>query len=110
MLLETGGNVRFQVRPLENILFHGESPKPEKLILDGQQRLTTLTQVLAIERPAKTFDDRGKPISRYYYVDINATLDNEIDEGCEPVDQPAGRRMDLALATSEIARRHRKGG
>src|ERR1700758_3208405 len=43
MLLETGGDVRFQVRPIENLTFNGPIPEPEKLILDGQQRLTSLT-------------------------------------------------------------------
>src|SRR5882672_8474189 len=43
MLLETGGDVRFQVRPVENLIFDGKIPDPEKLILDGQQRLTSLT-------------------------------------------------------------------
>jgi uncharacterized protein with ParB-like and HNH nuclease domain len=45
MLLETGGDVRFQVRPIENLSFNGTIPEPERLILDGQQRLTSLTQV-----------------------------------------------------------------
>src|SRR5215468_7794900 len=51
MLLETGGDVHFQVRPIENVLFSGAIPQPDKLILDGQQRLTSLTQVLALDRP-----------------------------------------------------------
>ncbi len=105
MLLETGGNVRFQVRPVENVLFPGESPNPEKLILDGQQRLTTLTQVLAIDRPVKTFDDKGRPISRYYYIDINAALDSDLTEdvilaieGDRKLKSDFGRRIDLDLS------------
>src|SRR5207248_4870712 len=47
MLLQTGGDVRFQVRPVENLIFAGNTPGPEFLILDGQQRLTSLAQVLA---------------------------------------------------------------
>lgn len=53
MLLETGGEVRFEVRPVENVPSSG-LPSPEKLILDGQQRLTTLTQVLKLQGPVKT--------------------------------------------------------
>lgn len=34
MLLETGGEVRFQVRPVENVPLEGLAA-PEKLILDG---------------------------------------------------------------------------
>ena len=63
MLLETGGEVRFQVRPIENLDFVGQVPEPERLILDGQQRLTSLTQVLALNKPVKTFNEKGKPIS-----------------------------------------------
>src|SRR5262249_13523257 len=69
MLLETGGDVRFQVRPIENVVFDGKIPEPEKLILDGQQRLTSVTQVLALDRPVKTFDEKRNPINRYYYID-----------------------------------------
>jgi uncharacterized protein with ParB-like and HNH nuclease domain len=80
MLLETGGDVRFQVRPIENLVFEGKVPDPDKLILDGQQRLTSLTQVLALDRPVKTFDEKGKHISRYYYIDINAALEGEMSD------------------------------
>src|SRR5207248_11280575 len=55
MLLETGGEAKFQVRLIEGI-----DPLPgtaattqsaEQLILDGQQRLTSLTQVLKLKTP-----------------------------------------------------------
>lgn len=80
MLLETGGDIRFQVRPIENLKFVGVTPEPDKLILDGQQRLTSLTQVLALNTPVKTFNDKGKPISRYYYLDINRALEDDTFE------------------------------
>jgi hypothetical protein len=80
MLLETGGDVRFQMRPIENLTFSGPIPHPERLILDGQQRLTSLTQVLALNTPVKTFNETGKPIERHYYVDIEAALDDRLDD------------------------------
>lgn len=42
MLLETGGEVRFQVRPVEGVELTS-AREPGRLILDGQQRLTSLT-------------------------------------------------------------------
>src|SRR5271157_1107456 len=48
MLLENGGGARFQVRPVEGVSLTRDK-SAERLILDGQQRLTSLTQVL---RPA----------------------------------------------------------
>lgn len=70
MLLEAGGEVRFQTRPIEGL--EDKIPKnraPEKLILDGQQRLTTLTQALALDEPVRTSTAKGKKIRRHYYFD-----------------------------------------
>jgi len=108
MLLKTGGEVRFQVRPVENVTFGGQIPQPDYLILDGQQRLTTLTQVLALDEPVKTFDEKGKPINRYYYIDIKRALeDDTLDDTFVAVDQDRkvkanfGRDVVLDLSTPQ---------
>lgn len=73
MLLETGGEARFQVRPVEGVeLLNGT--KAERLILDGQQRLTSLTQVLKLTVPVTTQDANKREIKRYYYFDIEKAL------------------------------------
>lgn len=73
MLLETGGEARFQVRPVEGITL--ATPRaPERLILDGQQRLTSLTQVLKLKEPVVTRDEQKREIKRHYYFDIAAAL------------------------------------
>ncbi|MHB8886994.1 MAG: GmrSD restriction endonuclease domain-containing protein [Methylovirgula sp.] len=77
MLLEAGGEARFQTRPVENVDFPGKMPDPERLILDGQQRLTTLTQVLKLSSPVKTFNEKGAQIERYYYIDIELAMASE---------------------------------
>lgn len=47
MLLQTGGeHVRFKPRPLTGTDEHLRDVEPEALILDGQQRLTSLYQAL----------------------------------------------------------------
>src|SRR5262245_40836713 len=94
MLLETGGEARFQVRPVENVPFSGTPPHAELLILDGQQRLTTLTQVLALDGTVKTWNDTGKAIERYYYFHIPTAL-----EGPE--------RLEEALAAFEPDRKRK---
>lgn len=73
MLLETGGEARFQVRPVEGVSLAPER-QAEQLILDGQQRLTSLIQVLKLSTPVLTKDEKKREIKRYYYFDIEKAL------------------------------------
>jgi hypothetical protein len=74
MLLESGGEARFKVRPVEGLDTAMSSDLAEKLILDGQQRLTSLTQVLKLDKPVQTRDDKKRVIERHYYIDIEKAL------------------------------------
>lgn len=81
MFLKTGGeNVRFTHR-----LFTGvevdKSVRPTDLVLDGQQRLTTLYQVFKSQAPVQTCiaSNRERKIQRYYYIDIRKALDPKED-------------------------------
>jgi hypothetical protein len=74
MLLQTGGDSRFQVRPVEGVTLPN-SNKAERLILDGQQRLTSLTQVLRLTEPVTTRDEKQREIKRYYYFNIAKALE-----------------------------------
>ena len=79
MLYETGNpDVRFKPRPIEGVPL-SNAVKPEWLILDGQQRLTSLFQALCTSGPAKTRDSRGNAIERWYCLDIQKALDPEGD-------------------------------
>ncbi len=111
MLLEAGGEVRFETRPVEGL--EGKLPKdlqPEKLILDGQQRLTTLTQALSLKEPVHTRTANGKEIKRHYYFDIDKALNSPsgLDEAVVTVDENKqlrsnfGRNVDLDLSTTEM--------
>ncbi len=110
MLLEAGGDVRFQTRPVEGLEDALSKPqKPEKLILDGQQRLTTLTQALSLSKPVHTRTAKGKKIKRYYYFNINKAIDapRSLDEAVVAVDENKqlrsnfGRDIELDLSTTE---------
>ena len=87
MLLETGGDVKFQVRPIENVELTKKDIEPEELILDGQQRLTSLTQVLKLDKPVKTFDEKGRVIKRHYYIDIEMALNGNLEDAFISVDE-----------------------
>ncbi len=73
MLLETGGEARFQERGVEGVALPKHA-KAERLILDGQQRLTSLTQVLKLTTPVTTQDANKREIRRHYYFDIEKAL------------------------------------
>jgi hypothetical protein len=76
MLLETGGEARFKVRPVEGIdPATIPATKVEKLILDGQQRLKSLTQVLILDKAVKTRDEKKRPVERFYYIDIERAME-----------------------------------
>ncbi|QQN38705.1 DUF262 domain-containing protein [Acinetobacter sp. CS-2] len=87
MLLETGGDVKFQVRPIENVELAKKDIEPEELVLDGQQRLTSLTQVLKLDKPVKTFDEKGRVIKRHYYIDIEMALSGNLEDAFISVDE-----------------------
>lgn len=111
MLLEAGGEIRFQTRPLEGL--EGQVPQdlePERLILDGQQRLTTLTQAIALDKAVRTRTAKGRRIKRHYYFDIRKATDapHALDEAVMAVDENRelrtnfGRDVKLDLSTTEL--------
>lgn len=96
MLLENGGAARFQTRAIEGVLLR-ERIDPERLILDGQQRLTSLTQVLKLSGPVNTRDDKGREIKRVYYIDIEKALSGSsmLDEAIIGVDESLTARANF---------------
>ncbi|OFE15917.1 hypothetical protein BA895_05300 [Humibacillus sp. DSM 29435] len=82
MLLKAGNDqIRFKPRAVEGVSVDPDV-KPELLLLDGQQRLTSLTQALTGDGTVATMDSRGKLLERRFYVDIALALQGEdrIDE------------------------------
>jgi len=109
MLLETGGDARFQLRSVEGVdLPPGLAA--ELLILDGQQRLTTLTQVLALKSAVKTRTEKGKPIDRHYYWHIPTALEggDRLEDAIVAVEPDRilwrnfGRDISLDLSTTDL--------
>lgn len=102
MMLETGGEgSRFLPRLFAGIEI-SDPPDPRRLVLDGQQRLTSLYRALM---PIKE-DAKNK---RYYYLDMAACLDPDEDRYEAVVSVPAnkivtgvfGRDVLLDLSTTE---------
>lgn len=78
MFLEYGNeNVRFKYRVIEGSPSTGIIPT--ELILDGQQRLTSIYSSLYSQNAVHTRTDKGKEIYRFYYIDIEKALDQTCD-------------------------------
>lgn len=73
MMLRTGGEVRFKQRPVEGVA-PDSAGVAERLLLDGQQRMTSLYQALLRGEPVQTTDERGASASGWFYVDIERAL------------------------------------
>lgn len=109
MLLETGGNgVRFKPRPVQGVS-GAVFKEPEILILDGQQRFTSLYQALKMQAPVQTITVQKKRIDRFYYFSMQAMVNGEVDEMEAILSIPAerqiradfGRKIDLDVSTPE---------
>lgn len=78
MRLQYGNpEIKFKFRTLQGV---GESSEtPDFLILDGQQRLTSMFQAAFSDAPVKTVTEKKAKIERYYYLDIEKCLDENED-------------------------------
>lgn len=75
MTLQTGNDqVRFKPKPLEGAAVAQGDVEPRLLVLDGQQRLTSLSQALWDDGVVNTVDARKKIIQRRYYLDIRQAV------------------------------------
>ena len=113
LTIEAGGDLRFRARPIEGA--DGVLPNDaEALLLDGQQRLTSLYQALRYEGPVKTIDSRKKQVQHWYYVDMLAAMNPEVDRDDAIISIPAdkketpniGREPARDLSTQELEYQH----
>jgi hypothetical protein len=112
MLLKTGNDqVRFKPKPLAGTSVPAGT-EAEFLLLDGQQRLTSLTQALSGDGVVATMDSRGKLLERRYYIDIAMALEGEdrMNEAVRsiPADRIVrsnfGKDIELDLSTDDKER------
>src|SRR5438034_9358591 len=68
MFLEAGG-VPFKPRLFEGVSLQ-PAPKPKTLVLDGQQRLTSMYLSLRSGLPVKTRTEKGAEVHRVYFLDM----------------------------------------
>ena len=92
MFLEYGGDgIRFKSRSFTNVPDNGNTP--EILVLDGQQRLTSVYCAMFSKMPVPTQSIKKEEILRYYYLDIEKCLDTETDRVDSIISVPADKKI-----------------
>jgi len=79
MTLEVGGEVRFKPRLIEGAPLKNSRAQPEALLLDGQQRMTSLYQTTMRQEVVETINAEKQKIKRFYYIDMVKALDDSSD-------------------------------
>ncbi|MFO0884837.1 MAG: DUF262 domain-containing protein [Pirellulales bacterium] len=109
MSLDTGGPVNFKPRPIEGAPAAARQVTPQSLLLDGQQRMTSLYQVTLRGKVVETVTPKNKKVKRWFYIDIQKAMDPSVDREESivgvPEDRvirgPLGRETVLDLSTPE---------
>lgn len=110
MSLESGGPVNSKPRPVEGAPAEAKSAPPQSLLLDGQQRMTSLYQVTLRGKIVETVTPKKKKVQRWFYIDIRKALDPTADREDAitgvPFDKIVkvefGRGSTLDLSTAEL--------
>lgn len=78
MRLQYGNpDIKFKYRTIKGV---GQRDlAPDFLVLDGQQRLTSIYQATYSQNPVATKTDKGKEIERYYYLSMEKCMDENED-------------------------------
>lgn len=109
MFLEYGNeNIRFKYRVIEGSPSKGVIP--DELILDGQQRLTSIYTSLFSDAAVNTRTEKGQAIKRFYYIDMAKSLDSTVDRidaiqsvpETRQVTSDFGRKIELDVSTPEL--------
>lgn len=109
MSLDTGGPVNFKPRPVEGAPPEARQMAPQSLLLDGQQRMTSLYQVALRGKVVETVTPKKKRVKRWFYIDIRKAIDELADREEAVVGVPEdrmertdfGREVTLNLSSPE---------
>ena len=109
MSLTTGGSVNFKPRPIEGTSANARLEFPQQLLLDGQQRLTSIYQVTLRGKVVETVTPKNKRVKRWFYIDIAKAMDPMADREDAVIGVPEdriergtfGREIKLDLSTPD---------
>ena len=106
-----GGPEVFARRPIEGAPTEATLVVPEQLLLDGQQRLTSLFHACLQKAVVQTITPKKKVVRRWFYINIGKALQSDADRDDAILAIPEDRKiktnfdkdvvLDLSTATAE---------
>lgn len=112
LTLERGGSIEFKPRGIEGTSVSHVAP--EHLLLDGQQRMTSLYKTIYSKLPARVRTAKGQVVERFFYLGVEQALEPmaDIEAAIEllPPDRIRrtnfGKDVELDLSTAELEYQH----
>ena len=102
MTLDIGGPVNFKPRTIEGAPDESKHVVPQSLLLDGQQRMTSLYQVTLRGKIVETVTPKKKKVKRWFYVDIRKALDPAVEREEAIVGLPEDRTVRTAFGREVV--------
>ena len=94
MTLESNhGSMIFARRPVQGAPVSAKEMTAEELLLDGQQRLTSLYQACLRRDVVETITPKNKLVKRWFYIDIQKALQPDADRDEAIFSVPEDRRV-----------------
>src|SRR3954468_17249217 len=108
MTLESpSGSAIFARRPVQGAPVVAKEMTPEELLLDGQQRMTSLYQACLRREVVETITSQKRLVKRWFYIDIQKALQPDANRDDAIFSVPEDRRIktnfnkDIVLDLSE---------
>lgn len=93
MTLKLGSEVAnsFARRPVEGAPTDAVTGQAEQLLLDGQQRMTSLYHTCLRGKPVQTVTPRKRKLTRWFYIDMRAAMDPSVEREAAIIAVPEDR-------------------
>lgn len=91
--VKPGAKETFAWRPIQGAPKEVETKIPNELLLDGQQRMTSLYQTCLRRKVVRTITPRQKLVDRWFYIDIRKALSPDVDREDAILSVPEDRKV-----------------
>lgn len=91
--MKPGAADTFARRPVQGAPADAITQMPDQLLLDGQQRMTSLYQTCVRREVVETITPRLKLVKRWFYIDIRAALRPDADREDAIIGVPEDRQV-----------------